>query len=48
MQDKSDEITAIPLLLELLDLKGARVTLDAMGCQKDIARQVAEGAAATY
>jgi hypothetical protein len=48
VQDKSDEITAIPLLLELLDLKGARVTLDAMGCQKDIARQVAEGAAATY
>ena len=43
VQDKSNEITAIPLLLELLDLKGAWVTLDAMGCQKEIARQVVEG-----
>jgi predicted transposase YbfD/YdcC len=43
VQDKSNEITAIPLLLELLDLKGAWVTLDAMGCQKDIARQIVEG-----
>jgi predicted transposase YbfD/YdcC len=34
---KSDEITAIPDLLELLDLKGAVVTIDAMGCQKEIA-----------
>jgi predicted transposase YbfD/YdcC len=34
---KSNEITAIPLLLELLDLKGCVVTIDAMGCQKDIA-----------
>jgi predicted transposase YbfD/YdcC len=33
---KSNEITAIPLLLELLDLKGRIVTIDAMGCQKDI------------
>ena len=31
---KSNEITAIPLLLELLDLKGATVTIDAMGCKK--------------
>jgi predicted transposase YbfD/YdcC len=43
VEDKSNEITAIPLLLELLDLKGAWVTLDAMGCQKEIARQVVEG-----
>lgn len=43
VEDKSNEITAIPLLLELLDLKGAWVTLDAMGCQKDIARQIVEG-----
>lgn len=40
---KSNEITAIPLLLEMLDLKGATVTIDAMGCQKDIAAKVVEG-----
>jgi hypothetical protein len=34
---KSNEITAIPELLELLDLNGAVVTIDAMGCQKEIA-----------
>jgi predicted transposase YbfD/YdcC len=34
---KSNEITAIPELLELLDLEGAVVTIDAMGCQKEIA-----------
>jgi predicted transposase YbfD/YdcC len=34
---KSNEITAIPELLDLLDLEGAVVTIDAMGCQKDIA-----------
>lgn len=39
---KSNEITAIPLLLELLDLKGATVTIDAMGCQKDIAQKIVE------
>jgi predicted transposase YbfD/YdcC len=43
VSDKSNEITAIPRLLELLDLSGAVVTIDAMGCQKDIARQVREG-----
>jgi predicted transposase YbfD/YdcC len=37
---KSNEITAIPALLELLDLNGALVTIDAMGCQKDIAAKV--------
>jgi predicted transposase YbfD/YdcC len=37
---KSNEITAIPKLLELLDLQGATVTIDAMGCQKEIARQI--------
>jgi len=40
VDDKSNEITAIPKLLELLDLEGALVSLDAMGCQKDIAAQV--------
>ena len=38
--EKSNEITAIPLLLDMLDLKGALITLDAMGCQKDIANQI--------
>lgn len=37
---KSNEITAIPKLLEVLDLHGALVTIDAMGCQKEIAQQI--------
>jgi predicted transposase YbfD/YdcC len=40
---KSNEITAIPELLRVLDLKGALVSIDAMGCQKDIAAQIREG-----
>src|SRR6266436_2711244 len=40
---KSNEITAIPQLLELLDLHGALVTIDAMGCQKDIAKKIVAG-----
>ncbi len=40
---KSNEITAIPNLLQILELKGALVTLDAMGCQKEIARQIVGG-----
>jgi predicted transposase YbfD/YdcC len=39
-EDHSNEITAIPQLLQVLDLRGATVTIDAMGCQKEIARQV--------
>jgi predicted transposase YbfD/YdcC len=42
VQDKSNEITAIPQLLELLELSGAIVTIDAMGCQKEIAKQIRE------
>jgi len=42
---KSNEITAIPELLKLLDLKGALVTIDAIGCQKDIAAEVVSGEA---
>jgi predicted transposase YbfD/YdcC len=43
--EKSNEITAIPELLDLLALKGAIVTIDAMGCQKAIAAKiVAKGA----
>jgi hypothetical protein len=41
--EKSDEITAIPELLELLDLEGALVTIDAMGCQKAIAAKIVDG-----
>jgi predicted transposase YbfD/YdcC len=37
---QSNEITAIPALLELLELNGALVTIDAMGCQKAMARKV--------
>ncbi len=40
---KSNEITAIPELLALLDLKGAVVTIDAMGCQKEIAAEIIDG-----
>jgi predicted transposase YbfD/YdcC len=43
VDEKSNEITAIPKLLELLDLHGALVTIDAMGCQKEIAKQVVDG-----
>ena len=39
---KSNEITAIPKLLEMLDIEGCTVTIDAMGCQKEIARKVLE------
>ena len=42
---QSNEVTAIPRLIELLDLRGCVVTIDAAGCQKDIAaRIVAQGA----
>ena len=37
---KSNEITAIPTLLALLDLQGCIVTIDAMGCQKEIAKAI--------
>jgi DDE_Tnp_1-associated/Transposase DDE domain len=42
VEEKSNEITAIPRLLQLLDLKGAVVTIDAMGCQKEIAKTITE------
>ena len=40
--DKSNEIPAIPVLLDLLELHGALVTIDAMGCQKEIAAKIRE------
>jgi predicted transposase YbfD/YdcC len=42
---KSNEITAIPKLLELLDVSGAMVSIDAMGCQKEIAAKIRAGKA---
>ena len=42
VRDKSNEITAIPKLLEVLELTGAIVTIDAMGCQKAIAAKIRE------
>jgi predicted transposase YbfD/YdcC len=41
--DKGNEIGAIPRLLRLLELRGALVTIDAIGCQKEIARQIVAG-----
>lgn len=43
VDSKSNEITAIPKLLEMLELKGAIVSIDAMGCQKEIATQIIKG-----
>jgi len=43
VREKSNEITAIPELLSLLDVAGALVTIDAMGCQKEIAAEIRRG-----
>jgi len=40
VSEKSNEITAIPILLDLLDIKGATITTDAMGCQFEIANKI--------
>jgi len=40
VDDKSNEITAIPKLLEMIDVKGRIITTDAMGCQKDIVKRI--------
>ena len=42
IEDKSNEITAIPELLKVIDIQGCIVTIDAMGTQKEIAKQVIE------
>lgn len=44
---KRNEITALPALLRRLDLRGATVSIDAMGCQRDIARQIVEAEGAS-
>jgi len=43
VDQKSNEITAIPKLLEMLEISGCLVTIDAMGCQTEIARQIVAG-----
>lgn len=42
VNDKSNEITAIPALLEMLYIKGCLITIDAMGCQKTIAKAITD------
>ncbi len=42
---KSNEITAIPELIGLLDIQGCTVTIDAMGCQRDIAKKIKDSGA---
>ena len=44
-EEKSNEITAIPVLLRLVDIRGAIITIDAMGCQTEIAAQIVDGQA---
>jgi predicted transposase YbfD/YdcC len=45
VDEKSNEITAIPKLLEILAISGCLVTIDAMGCQTDIAEAIVDGGA---
>jgi predicted transposase YbfD/YdcC len=45
VEEKSNEITAIPALLELLDITGAIITIDAMGTQTEIAKQIIDNKA---
>ncbi len=42
-EEKSNEITAIPLLLKRIELTNTLITIDAMGCQKEIAREIVAG-----
>jgi len=41
-KEKSNEITAIPELLKILEIKGCIITIDAMGCQRNIAKEIVE------
>ena len=43
VDEKSNEITAIPKLLKMMELAGAIVSIDAMGCQKEIAKTIVRG-----
>lgn len=42
VDEKSNEITAIPKLLEMIDVKGRIITTDAMGCQRDVAKRIVD------
>ncbi len=42
VDEKSNEIVAIPKLLNMLQIEGAAVTIDAMGCQREIAKQIVD------
>jgi len=42
VSEKSNEIVAIPALIDMMSIEGAVVTIDAMGCQRDIARKIIE------
>jgi DDE_Tnp_1-associated/Transposase DDE domain len=42
VEEKSNEITAIPKLLEMIDIEGATITIDAMGCQREISQKIIE------
>jgi len=46
--EKSNEITAIPALLDILELKEVIITIDAMGCQKDIVRKIVKDCESDY
>jgi len=48
VNEKSNEITAIPELLKYLGVKGATVTIDAIGCQKEIVKQIVQENKANY
>ena len=45
VEQKSNEITAIPELLDLIAIEGCIVTIDAMGCQEGIAKKIIDGGA---
>lgn len=45
VEDKSNEITAIPKILEQINIQGAIVTIDAMGCQREIAKKICDSGA---
>ena len=45
VDEKSNEITAIPKLLEILEISGCLVTIDAMGCQTEIAQAIVDAKA---
>lgn len=47
-EKKSNEITAFPMLIKMLDIRGATVTIDAAGCQKNIAELIRKKMGITF